>query len=36
MYTSKYNASQKCLDSEQSSVYLLHLQVSYIYMHLYK
>lgn len=32
----KYNVSQKCLDSEQSSAYLLHLQVSYIYMHLYK
>lgn len=31
----KYNVSQKCLDSEQSSAYLL-LQVSYIYMHLYK
>lgn len=32
MYTGKYNAGQKCLDSEQSSVYLLHFQVSYIYI----
>lgn len=32
MYMDKYNVSQKCLDSEQSSAYLLHLQVSYIYI----